>query len=77
MAEVGCYVVHLYCDVGQCKNFSEFTGQTEGRTLAEARKRGWSHNPKGRPRDAAMGNGRSVCPICQAQKRYRDGAGVP
>lgn len=63
MAIVGAYSVHLYCDTGgaawgeECpfNNRPEYTGETEGDCLKQARRDGWKFN---RERTKAF------CPDC-------------
>jgi len=53
MSEVGCFTMHLYCDVEGCTNdrtggyatlkptFMEYTGETRGECRTKARRDGW------------------------------------
>lgn len=65
MSEVGCYVLHLYCDSGRedCPNrhedVAEFTGCNRGQAVREARGRGWSVGKI------------ALCPWCRALPRIK------
>lgn len=60
MPRVGCYVMHVYCDV--CNEQGEFTGQTERGAIREAHRFGWRIVVSGTPRDSVMGIGYAECP---------------
>lgn len=75
MGWVGCYDLHLYCDdLGHSDwerqaDHGEFTDQTRGGAVSEARKKGWSVS-LWRGKDHDNTPGRVLCPK-HAVKRYR------
>lgn len=75
MAVIGCYTLDLYCDTGDGDGYGdtcpykprdgtsiqgEYTGQTEGQCIRDARRDGWRFN-----RDKT----KAFCPRCNKENR--------
>lgn len=69
---VGCYSIHLYCDNAENLHGTgddehdfhefphEFTGETRGECMKEARRRGWLIN---------LSADKALCPKCSGKNR--------
>jgi hypothetical protein len=71
MGMVGCYSLHLYCEVCKHPNDTrgEYTGNNYSACVRAARRDGWMiDHRRGRTGENSMGSGRCLCPEHRANK---------
>ena len=63
--QIGCYVLHIYCELDShvpgSSNPGEFTGKNENEALREARKAGWKTGIAG-----------DICPVCLGKSQLEN-----